>query len=84
MGSAMARRLLDCSIAVTAWDRDADQVRNLESRGATPATGPRDVVSDPTVVITMFPNADAVLDVSARNARPSAAMSTSAVGDRGQ
>jgi 3-hydroxyisobutyrate dehydrogenase len=63
MGSAMARRLLDCGVAVTAWDRDADQVRNLESRGATPATGPRDVVSDATVVITMLPNADAVLDV---------------------
>jgi 3-hydroxyisobutyrate dehydrogenase len=63
MGSAMAHRLLDCGIAVTAWDRDADQVRNLESRGAAPATGPRDVVGDATVVITMLPNADVVLDV---------------------
>jgi 3-hydroxyisobutyrate dehydrogenase len=63
MGSAMAHRLLDCGIAVTAWDRDTDQVRNLESRGAAPATGPRDVVGDATVVITMLPNADVVLDV---------------------
>jgi 3-hydroxyisobutyrate dehydrogenase len=63
MGSAMARRLLDCGVAVTAWDRDADQVRNLESLGAAPATGPRDVVGDATVVITMLPNADVVLDV---------------------
>jgi len=39
MGSAMARRLLDCGIAVTVWDRDADQVRNLENRGAAPTTG---------------------------------------------
>jgi 3-hydroxyisobutyrate dehydrogenase len=63
MGSAMAARLLDCGIAVTAWDRDADQVRNLENRGAAPATGPRGVVRDATVVITMLPNADVVLDV---------------------
>ncbi len=65
MGSAMARRLLDRGIAVTVWDRDADQVRNLERRGAAPATGPGEVLSDATAVITMLPNAEIVRDVVA-------------------
>jgi 3-hydroxyisobutyrate dehydrogenase len=63
MGSAMARRLLDLGIAVTAWDRDCEQVGALERRGATPADGPREVLSDVTAVITMLPNADIVRDV---------------------
>jgi 3-hydroxyisobutyrate dehydrogenase len=65
MGSAMAGRLLDCGIAVTAWDRDTDQVRNLESRGVAPATGAREVLSEATAVITMLPNAEIVRDVVA-------------------
>ena len=63
MGSAMAHRLLNCGIAVTAWDRDGEHVRALEGRGAAPATAPHEVVSDATVVITMLPNAAVVLDV---------------------
>jgi 3-hydroxyisobutyrate dehydrogenase len=65
MGSAMARRLVDCGIAVTVWDRDVDQVRNLESRGAAQATGPREVLTEATAVITMLPTAEIVRDVVA-------------------
>jgi 3-hydroxyisobutyrate dehydrogenase len=65
MGSAMAHRLLDCGIAVTAWDRDIEHVRALQGHGAAPADGPREAVSDATAVITMLPNADVVLDVMA-------------------
>jgi 3-hydroxyisobutyrate dehydrogenase len=65
MGSAMAHRLLECGIAVTAWDRDAEQVRALTARGAVPADGPREAVSDAAAVITMLPNADIVRDVVA-------------------
>ncbi len=63
MGSAMANRLLDCGIAVTAWDRSSEQLRALAGRGATPAKSPRDVLSGATAVITMLPNAAVVLDV---------------------
>jgi 3-hydroxyisobutyrate dehydrogenase len=63
MGSAMAHRLLDQGIAVTAWDRDSEQIRALGGRGAQAADGPGEVVSDADVVITMLPTAAIVLDV---------------------
>jgi 3-hydroxyisobutyrate dehydrogenase len=63
MGSAMARRLLDQGIPVIAWDRDSEQVRALEGRGAARAAGPGEVVSAAGVVITMLPTAEIVLDV---------------------
>jgi 3-hydroxyisobutyrate dehydrogenase len=63
MGSAMAHRLLDQGIPVIAWDRDSEQVRALEGRGAAQAAGPGEVVSGAGVVITMLPTAEIVLDV---------------------
>jgi 3-hydroxyisobutyrate dehydrogenase len=63
MGSAMAHRLLDRGIAVTAWDRDSEQLRALEGRGGEPAEGPTEVVSGAGVVITMLPTAAVILDV---------------------
>ncbi|HEY1774953.1 MAG TPA: NAD(P)-dependent oxidoreductase [Solirubrobacteraceae bacterium] len=63
MGSAMAHRLLDQGIAVTAWDRDSEQIRALGGRGAQAADGPGEVVSEAEVVITMLPTAAIVLDV---------------------
>jgi 3-hydroxyisobutyrate dehydrogenase len=63
MGSAMAHRLLDRGIAVFAWDRNAEQLRALEARGAKTAEGPSEVVSGAGVVITMLPTAEIVLDV---------------------
>jgi 3-hydroxyisobutyrate dehydrogenase len=63
MGSALAHRLLDRGIAVIAWDRNAEQLRDLESRGGQPAERPSEVVGAAGVVITMLPTAEVILDV---------------------
>ena len=63
MGSAMAHRLLDQDIAVIAWDRDAEHLRDLESRGGQPAEAPSEVVGGVGVVITMLPTAEVILDL---------------------
>jgi 3-hydroxyisobutyrate dehydrogenase len=63
MGSAMGHRLLDQGIAVTAWDRNPDQLRDLESHGAEIAKDPADVVTGATAVITMLPTADVILEI---------------------
>jgi 3-hydroxyisobutyrate dehydrogenase len=63
MGSAMAGRLLEQGISVTAWDLDPDHVRGLEARGGETAKQPNDVVTGAGIVITMLPTADVVLDV---------------------
>jgi 3-hydroxyisobutyrate dehydrogenase len=63
MGSAMAHRLLDREIAVTAWDLNPEALRELEARGGEPAQRPGEVVSGAGVVITMLPTADVILDV---------------------
>jgi 3-hydroxyisobutyrate dehydrogenase len=63
MGSAMAHRLLDQGIAVTAWDRNPDHLRDLEGRGAETAKEPADVVTGATAVITMLPTADVILEM---------------------
>jgi 3-hydroxyisobutyrate dehydrogenase len=63
MGSAMGHRLLDQGFAVTAWDRNSDHLRELESRGAETATEPTDVVTGSAAVITMLPTADIILEM---------------------
>jgi 3-hydroxyisobutyrate dehydrogenase len=63
MGSAMAHRLLEREIAVTAWDRNPEAVRELEARGGESAQRPGEVVGGAGVVITMLPTADIVLEV---------------------
>jgi 3-hydroxyisobutyrate dehydrogenase len=63
MGSAMANRLLDRGIAVVAWDRNAEHLRDLESRGGQSAEEPSEVVRAAGVVITMLPTAEVILDV---------------------
>jgi 3-hydroxyisobutyrate dehydrogenase len=63
MGSAMANRLLDRDIAVIAWDRNAEHLRDLEGRGGKPAEEPSEVVRGAGVVITMLPTADVILDL---------------------
>ena len=63
MGSAMAHRLLDQGIEVTAWDRNPDQAAAVEERGGRWADGPTDVVLGADVVITMLPTAPIVLEV---------------------
>jgi 3-hydroxyisobutyrate dehydrogenase len=62
MGSAMAHRLLDRGLAVIAWDRNPEHVRDLEGRGGERAEAPSEVVSGAGVVITMLPTANVILD----------------------
>ena len=63
MGSAMAGRLLDQGIAVSAWDRDRGRARALRDRGATAPDEPGEVLRDAQAVITMLPTAGVILDV---------------------
>ena len=63
MGSAMAHRLLDQGIAVIAWDRNAEHLRDLEGRGGEPAETPGDVIHGAGIVITMLPTAEVILDL---------------------
>jgi len=63
MGSAMAQRLLDQGIAVIAWDRNAEHLRDVEGRGGEPAETPGDVVHGAGVVITMLPTAEVIRDL---------------------
>jgi 3-hydroxyisobutyrate dehydrogenase len=63
MGSAMAGRLLDQGVTVTAWDRDPEHASALQNRGATPADEPVEVLRGTRAVITMLPAADVILDV---------------------
>ncbi len=63
MGSAMAHRLLDQGIAVIAWDRNPEHVRDLIRRGGELADTPSDVVGGAGVVITMLPTAEVILDL---------------------
>ena len=63
MGSAMGHRLLDQGIPVIAWDRNAEHVRDLQSRGGELGETPTDVVHGAEVVITMLPTAEVILDL---------------------
>ncbi len=63
MGSAMARRLLDQSIEVLAWDRTPARLSALEEHGAEPKDEPAAVVREADMVITMLPTAPIVLDI---------------------
>ena len=64
MGSAMAHRLLDQGIAVTAWDRTPDHLQELASHGAHTVEDPSDVMAGATAVITMLPTADVILELT--------------------
>ena len=63
MGTAMAHRLLNQGVAVSAWDREPDHVQPLAERGAQVAGSAGEVVSRAQVVITMLPTAEVVLAV---------------------
>lgn len=65
MGQEMGRRLIDCGIAVTAWDREPEHVQRLCEAGGERADSPRAAVEAGTVAITMLPTAEIVLEVLA-------------------
>jgi 3-hydroxyisobutyrate dehydrogenase len=59
----MAHRLLNQSVSVVAWDREAEHVEPLAKRGAQVAGTAGEVVSSAQAVITMLPTAEIVLSV---------------------
>ena len=63
MGSAMGKRMLEQGVDVIAWDHTAEHVSALEEAGGTAARSPADVLANASVVITMLPTADVVLEV---------------------
>src|SRR5579875_1020504 len=63
MGAEMGRRLLECGIAVTAWEREPEHVDALCDAGANRADDPAAALRAGAAVITMLPTADIVLEV---------------------
>ncbi len=63
MGSAMARRLLDQDVPVTAWNRTPERAQPLAALGADVADTAAQAIRNAQAVITMLPTAQIVLDV---------------------
>lgn len=63
MGSAMAERLLEQGIEVVAWNRTAEHAKALEAKGGRVAGSPAEVLASASIVITMLPTAEVVLEV---------------------
>jgi 3-hydroxyisobutyrate dehydrogenase len=63
MGSAMGRRLLEQGIEVVARDHTLEHVSALQAVGAVGARSPEEVIAGASMVITMLPTAEIVLDV---------------------
>jgi 3-hydroxyisobutyrate dehydrogenase len=60
MGSAIARRLIDCGHTLTVWNRDAAKSAALQGDGAKLAKTPAELASGNELIITMLLNADAL------------------------
>ncbi|MCU1447911.1 MAG: hypothetical protein JWP02_81 [Acidimicrobiales bacterium] len=63
MGSAIATNLCRAGFATTVWDRTPANAEPLAAHGATVASAPADAVASADAVITMLPDADAVISV---------------------
>lgn len=63
MGSAMGRRLLGRGLEVVAWDREPEHLATLVHAGAVAAQTPSEVVVGSSIIITMLPTADIVMQV---------------------
>lgn len=63
MGAPMAGRLLDAGHSVTLWNRSIEKTRDLEVRGATVASTPRDAASGAECAITMLADEHALRNV---------------------
>lgn len=64
MGAGMARSMARAGLAVAAWNRTADRVRDLAADGVEAAKTVGEAVHGADAVITMLFDADSVLDVS--------------------
>src|SRR4051812_11927091 len=64
MGGAMARRLLDMGVKVTACDRNTALLCALAEEGAIAAPSPKDVADHCRIVIGCLPSPEASTDVA--------------------
>lgn len=62
MGLPMARNIARAGIPVRAWNRTPEKARPLEADGIAVLESPREAVEGATVILTMLPDADAVID----------------------
>ncbi|MFZ0089379.1 MAG: NAD(P)-dependent oxidoreductase [Solirubrobacteraceae bacterium] len=62
MGFAMARNLARDGYDVRAWNRSRDKAQPLTADGAEVLDSPAEAAAGATVILTMLPDADAVLD----------------------
>jgi 3-hydroxyisobutyrate dehydrogenase len=74
MGHAMARNLAAAGFAVRAWNRSREKAADLADDGATVVEEAGQAVQGATVVLTMLPDADAVVEVMAGVEAPHAAV----------
>ncbi len=63
MGSPMASNLLQQGHQLRVFDVNAEAVRHLVDKGATPAANPAQAAKDSEFIITMLPNGDLVRSV---------------------
>jgi 3-hydroxyisobutyrate dehydrogenase len=67
MGRGIALNLTDAGFPLRAWDRSPEKAAPLAEKGATVLATPAEAAKDASVVITMLPDAEVVLDVAARD-----------------
>jgi 3-hydroxyisobutyrate dehydrogenase len=64
MGHGMAANLLAAGMPVRAWNRSRAKAEPLAQRGADVLDDPRQAVAEASIVVTMLPDADAVLHLA--------------------
>jgi 3-hydroxyisobutyrate dehydrogenase len=63
MGRPMAANAASAGLSVRAWNRSRERAEPLAERGVTVAATPAEAVTGAAIVVTILPDADAVLDV---------------------
>jgi 3-hydroxyisobutyrate dehydrogenase len=64
MGHGMAASALRAGIQTVVWDRHPEKTADLAERGAAVARSPADAARQARIVVTMVPDADAVLSLA--------------------
>ncbi len=64
MGRGMAARIADAGLALRAWNRSREKAEPLAEHGAEVLDSAAEAVRGASVVVTMLPDADAVLEVA--------------------
>jgi 3-hydroxyisobutyrate dehydrogenase len=64
MGRGMASNIAAAGIAVRAWDRSREKAEPLAEKGAEVVDTLRQALDGATILVTMLPDADAVLEVA--------------------